>query len=454
MKLKKIITATMLVGVLAACNKLQLTRLTTPSSEKIARYGEEIKKISQKSFESYTAFAKKFSYLMLRVNNSTDEKSMAVSIPDAYISLAIMAAISTDTARNDILSYLELNNMEQLKTATSEIVGCLGTLTEGRDGNISGGYNLNSLWFNPEKVDILPKDNNLYKDLEDIFDASLFNEGLTSERAKQYIKENGLKDLPIPDIKLNEEPAALSAMSVFYCIDRYDHFKKNYLYNQFTSGTHLMDYYINNVLTKQNYIENTGEGFVFEGEGFHGTNYYLDNLTAQFFLPDERNAMPSTILEDAINENYELKSGIGYYEVGEEFETNAFEVTLKAPYFSIDTDCRLEDEVLRGILPEITKGGAGERIAKAKAPGAGLYLNSIKQFSTMKFDYEGFYSCSATIAEVEATAPLPPTLETYDITLDHPYAFKIQKYVRFTGEGFNGDYLPLVIGEVVDPNYK
>lgn len=468
MNFKKIIVATMLVGLLTGCKDIReqiisplpqplpsLNRLTTPTTEKVINF-REAKTMSQKTFDSYNAFAKKFSSLMFKVNNSTDEKSMAVSIPDAYICLAVTAAISTDAARNDILSYLELDNLVELKTAALEIIGCLCTLREGPEGELSGGYNLNSLWLDPKQVNLLPKDNDLYKDLEDIFDASLYYEALTNKNVEQYFEENKLENLPIPAIELDDDnPAALSVMSVYYCIDRYNASRRQYLLNQYASKTHLMDYYINNVLSKQNYIERNDYINVYEGEDFHGTYYSIENLSAQFFLPDDRDTMPSAILEDVIEENYENKIGTVYYEgIDKEYETTTFDVTLKAPYFSIDNDCKLEHEDLKKIFPNITSEGAGERIAKSKEEGFSLYLNSIEQFSTMKFDYEGFYSCSATLASVAPGAALTPTYEKFDLTLDHPYLFKIQKSVCLDKEKIKWDVLPIVIGEVVDPNYK
>ena len=41
---------------------------------------------------------------MMEVNNK-NENSLAISIPDAYLCLAILGAISSDSARNDVLSY-------------------------------------------------------------------------------------------------------------------------------------------------------------------------------------------------------------------------------------------------------------------------------------------------------------------------------------------------------------
>ena len=454
MKIKKLITSIMLLGILTGCNYgPRLNRLTTPKIEKVS-LDLLNKQMSLKSFNSYNAFAKKFSYLMLTANNSDVEKSMAVSIPDAYICFALTAAISTDEARSDILNYLELTNMEELKVTTKEIIMCLGTLYEGEDGEISGGYNLNSAWFDPEQVTLLPKDKQLYKDLEEIFDASLYNEGLTSEKAKKYLKDNGLKGLPIPDINLEDSPAAISVMSVYYAIDRFSAETTDFYRSQFASNNHLMDYIINGVTSKQNYIERQSQNYVYEGDNFHGTNLSIDNLIASFFLPDEQTVMPSAILEDVIEDNYAYKEGVATTSSSNtQFATRLFDVTLKAPYFKIDNDLSLSENNLKGILPHITERGAGERIAKSNT-GYALYLSDIKQFSTMKFDYEGFYSCSATVALMKATSGEPMQLEEYNLTLDHPYAFKITKGVSIPGDSYTFGTLPIVIGEIVDPGYS
>ena len=51
--------------------------------------------------------------------------------------------------------------------------------------------------------------------LEEIFDASLYMGALTSNKANHYLQDNGLKEMPVPSIELDDsDPAALSVMSV------------------------------------------------------------------------------------------------------------------------------------------------------------------------------------------------------------------------------------------------
>lgn len=80
-----------------------------------------------------------------------------------------------------------------------------------------------------------------------------------------------------------------------------------------------------------------------------------------------------------------------------------------------------------------------------------MFLDSIKQFSTMKFNYSGFYSCSGTIATVAEGAMPEPEYEYFELKLNHPYVFEVTKTLKVNGEEINA---PMVVGEIVTPTYK
>ena len=435
----------------------QVQRLTMPKLDKITN--ERVIDISSTAYNSYIAFAKKFTSLMMEVNNRENEGSLGISIPDAYLCLAITGAISTDEARNDVLSYLELNNMDELRTSVKEIITTLGTLYKNKDTDkLVGGYNLNSVWFNPDKVSLLEeKDEQLYKDLEEVFDASLYYEALTSDKANDYLKENGLKDMPTPKIKLDDEdPSAINAMSTYYCLDCFSEKETEYYRNQFKSGDHKMDYTYGNKTDKVDYLSRLYDGGpVYENDNFYGSMMPIgDVLSMSYFLPNDKTALPSSILDDVLNNNYHQKQSSYYNEWTEEVkETFCHKVTINAPYFSLDNAAELNRGDLSKILPIITKRGAGERIATANY-GLPMYLDYLKQFSVMKFNYDGFYSCSVTISGIDAEAiPYEPEYEEFELTLDHPYVFEVTKNL-FVGDNATASKIPLVIGEIVDPGYK
>ena len=436
-------------------SNLQSHRLTTPKLAKIS----EVRNydISSTTFNSYTSFAKKFASLMMTANNKEKEESLGISIPDAYLCLAITGVISTDEARNDVLSYLELKDMGELRTSVREIVSTMGTLFKNKDDKLVGGYNLNSVWFNPEKVSLIKeKDEQLYKDLEEVFDASLYLEPLTSDTANQYLKENGLKDMPVPDIKLDDEdPSAINVMSTYYCLDYFPEQTKQVYLNQYKSGNHKMDYTYGNNTSKVDYITQIYDGSsVYENDNFYGSRMSIGgNLSMSYFLPNDKNALPSSILDDVLNNNYHQKQSSYYDQENQLQETFAHKVTINAPYFSLDNAAELNRGDLSKILPIITKRGAGERIAKAKS-GYEMCLDYLKQFSVMKFNYDGFYSCSVTImGATEGMSEEEPVYEHFDLKLNHPYIFEVTKFVS-TDSSYNYKRLPIVVGEIINPNYK
>ncbi|MBP5694097.1 MAG: hypothetical protein J6X03_01400 [Bacilli bacterium] len=436
---------------LVACQNPDISsyaRLTTPKVEKITTTNSN--SMSQKTYDSYVSFARKFSSLMMEYNNKEDEQSLGISIPDAYLCLAIMGITSKESACNDVLNFLDLSNILELRVAVKEILNCFATLYKNNNGKLVGGYNLNSLWLNPEIVSLIKeKDEVLYKDLEEIFDVSIFMEALTSKKANDYLKVCGLKEMPTPKIELDDEnPSALNAMSVYYCLDYFDELEKQIYKNQYQSGNHKMDYFLNNSSSKVDYIQSRADRVVYENENFYGSSLNINYLNLAFFLPKDKDALPSSIFHDVINENYSLKDGVFRDYSGEEHKTNTFEVNICAPYFSLDNKCELDHDALTKVLPIITKSGASERLVKANI--GSLFLDYIKQFSVMKFNYDGFYSCSVTIGGAEATS-VGNQYEPFDLILDHPYVFEVRKTVRIDN---NHKVAPLIIGEIVNPNYK
>ena len=419
-----------------------LTALVTPTKKSATNVNE--KQMSVTTFNSYKAFSKKFVSLMMQVNNSEDEKSMSVSIPDAYLCLAITGIISSTEAMNDVISYLELNNVDELKTAAREIIKTLCTLYKDKEGLVSGGYNLNSVWLNPDMVKELEnKDAELYQDLKDVFDVAIFINDLNNVTAKEYMDAYAPEGFKNPEPNLPDAPKPFSVMSGYYCLDSFTDDAKEYLKNQCESGTHKIDYTFNGTNKAVNYYKVDIDSTVFEGSNFYGSIMPINHLNIAYFLPNNVNDMPSAILNDVLNENYSVKQGTYRGE-----PAGLHHVTFSAPYFSIDNQLTLEHPQLANILPVISTRGAGARICEALT-GEDMLLKFIKQFSTMTFDYNGFYSASYTVAG--GSYATPDEYSPFELKLNHPHVFEVTKFIETIGNGYHN--IPLVVGEVVDPNF-
>ena len=98
----------------------ELNALVRPNVEHEVMASEHRVTMSLKSYSSYMAFAAKFVPAMMGENTEGQEIDMSVSIPDAYLALAITGIISSPLVMEEVLSYLELDSEEELKTAAHE----------------------------------------------------------------------------------------------------------------------------------------------------------------------------------------------------------------------------------------------------------------------------------------------------------------------------------------------
>lgn len=419
--------------------------LVKPTSKKVV--DNPTYSFSKSTYDSYLAFASKFTQLAFDTSViEKGEKSLGVSLPDAYLSLALTAFTSSEEAENDILSFLELPDEEALKTAAKEVVSTLCTLSLDNQGKYQGGYNLNSLWLDPNQVQILPKNEELYSTLADLFDVSVYRRGLTDKNANAYLEKNGLADLAKPTINLGLDDSnafAFSSMSVYYCMDNFP--LANMYESQFRSGNHKMDYTVSGSTSPVDFIETIEEeSIVYQGNGFVGSAMPIHSLTMTCFLPDEVTGSPYAILPDVLSSSYQVKT----YQDRLGNTQNRYNVFLKAPYFKLDNHLNIDRSSLETQLPVAANGGVGEKIAKSK--GNPVAFQGIAQQSLMTFDYNGFYSCSVTIYEGGTTSF--PSLDSFTLRLDHPYLFEISQ-PKVMVEGSEKS-VPMVIGEIMEPGYE
>lgn len=428
----------------------ELNALVRPNVERDVMTSEHRVTMSLKSYSSYMAFAAKFVPAMMGENTEGQEIDMSVSIPDAYLALAITGIISSPLVMEEVLSYLELDSEEELKTAAHEVITNLCVLGKDNYDLVDGGFNTNSIWFDPELVELVEeKDEQLYQDLADIFGAAVFMEPCTTDTATQYLRECAIDNMPIPDIDLDDDekhPATI--MSSYTCVSRYDSRYIEYLKEQYESGEHKMPYGTGPNRKLVDYIEDITEGAcIYEGNGFHGADMEIGRSCAKFFLPDDVNATATSILDDVIRKEY---SYVTETNNGKEV-LKEYNLTIMAPYFEINNSLMLKDGLNEPFHTAHHFGGFASRMVKLINPNNPLVVEKILQFSKVKFDYNGFFSGSATfVSGAEGAAP-PEERPSYTLSLDHPYVFEYVGNVKME----NGSFVevPKVIGRIVDPVY-
>ena len=169
------------------------------------------------------------------------------------------------------------------------------------------------------------------------------------------------------------------------------------------------------------------------------SNPYNRSLSYYIFKP-QLNTWED-IKQDSINSRLR--------EDDEEKSTSLCTVDISAPYFFMENKALLEREDLIPLFPSLTSHGVASRLASSKN-GLPVALESIMQFSTMRFDYNGFYSCSATIVISDTSAAHDGDVFV-DFALNRPYVFERSRYIRNSDGG--AYEVPIIVGEIVDPNY-
>lgn len=391
--------------------------------------------MSAMTYNSYISFTKKFTKLVMSTNNSgSNEGNLGISIPDAYLCLAQIAMISDDYGKGDILSYLDLSSMDELKISVREILSTLGSLYRNGDNELVGGYNLNSIWINPYKATLKEKDNTLYKDLEEVFDTSMYYNALTTEKMNEYLRDNGLEGFPTPEVKLEDgaqSADAIDVVSTYYCLDNNTPYISSANSRVSRTDENMLNFKTKGSSKSVKYLDtlDSKKDDIYTGSNFKGASMDLEYFNAAFFLPDDENALPSSILDDVLNSNY---------------ETTRDNTRIEAPYFLMDNNIEIKGQSLKSQFPNLTIGGMGSKLIEEN-----VAFKTLKQFSTMRFNYDGFYSCSVTIGG--GSSSIPPKAN-YTLTLDHPYLFEVRKTVNLDND--QSANIPMVIGEIVNPEYS
>ena len=416
--------------------------LAVPANESIASTYSQ-RTLSQKTYDSYLAFARNFSSLMLEDVDAAN--SYAISIPDGYLSLALAAYTSSKETSQEWLSFFDLSSKEELLTAAREVRRCFCVLDQDSSGNLSGGYDVNALWLDPEQTVLSFQASSIAQSVADGFDAALYQVPLTKDNLSADLSSRGLSGFPLPNLDfLPDDPPAASSTSAFYCLDPFAD-SSSFYETQYKGKSPYIRYALGELTKNVDYLEFLKSGNVYEGEGFSGVGLYLERLRCSFFLPDDSSSSPSSILPAYLAGSCQKKVHLD----SDNRETPDYRVDLKAPYFKIDTQLNPSFTSLQEKFPLSSVSGAFEDLATGKQ--GPLFLTQITQSSTVSLDYRGFYSASVTVAMADAGTDNPEEEEVYPFTLDRPFAFALS----FPGVKVAGDWpdVPAVLGCVVDPNY-
>ena len=119
----------------------------------------------------------------------------------------------------------------------------------------------------------------------------------------------------------------------YYCLDYFPERAKQTYLEQYKSGNHKMDYTNNGDTSKVDYITQIYDGSsVYENDNFYGSRMSIGgNLSMSYFLPNDKNALPSSILDDVLNNNYHQKQS-SYYDQENQLQEIKYRTDIQNPY--------------------------------------------------------------------------------------------------------------------------
>ena len=381
--------------------------------------------VSASSIKAYKNFYANFAPALLKGSQS----SVSFSVFDAFVNFAVNTYFSQGETQASLLTLFGDASLESLPTAVKELTMAVGTpIIEGRglmEGNALGGYSANSLWVDPSVL-TFREGEDLDRAGEDFY-LSLFASRPSTVAFKKWLEAVLPEGFTVPEMAPNSSDAALVSS---YFLKRPNPNRLGDLHAYQTGER--MDYTYSGQTIQSGYIHFRAEnGHYYESEtlvGGRNTNFGLD-----VYLPKVEDASPDTIVEDVVKANYQTLYA------GDRYEVSIPYFTVKSPSDGID---------LLGPACKAT----GSQLAKEalqKLFTRPMYLDSIRQYSRVNFDYDGFISESITVTNYAGSPP--PSGDTFYLDIDRPFVF-VDSWSVLSSTGFVD--LPLVIGEVFDTAYS
>lgn len=403
--------------------------------------------ISQRSIDIYKSVVQKTVPLIYEVV----DKSKAFSLVDYFLNLATISYLSGEEVQEGMLKFFNAESQEEIGRAAHEIACLAGATAEGGTYSDSFGAKFaNTLWvnttnFNAEAFEPLKES------FQNDYFGSLINGEITVDKVNSFLKEE-FSSFPIhPELKEEDlQPGLTSAIiTAYYLFDYFTPKIQKSLLDAIQNGSMMLPYYVDGEkeeVVPYLHLEATSSYVTHEGL-FNGyTMDALNHLVVNFFQKEEQatweEAIPHIIQEDYTLTYDTISDG--------KWEGWNIPIEIEVPCFELNSKVEI-DETLYKV----------DKLKPLYATGAFLgpifsdsqTLASYFQTSIMRFDYEGFYAASVTIASGDESSDKEGP-EPRLVRLDEPFFFIVDSpsaTVRGTNEVVS---IPIEVGFVNDPAYE
>lgn len=338
-----------------------------------------------------------------------------------YMALSMLAAVTDDETRQQILDALGAESLDALQKQTAQ----LWTENSWDDGVVTSVL-ANSIWLR----DGYAYNEETLKKLGEDFYASAFSGEMGSaaydNKLRDWINEHTGNLLTEQASGLKLDPATVLALvsTIYYRASWGDKFSS-------TATTQDVFHAPNGDMTVD-FMHSSDSNTVYYGDGFSAIGLSLENSGQMWLLKPDDGVDAAELLQNEDALGFLLANG-GWS------QTQRATVNLSLPKFDISSDLDILDTLAQLGMTDVMDDEKSDFTPLTTADSA-LELTQAKHAARVKIDEDGCEAAAYTILGVEATAMMGPE-EEIDFTLDKPFVFAIT--------GIDG--LPLFVGLVNQP---
>lgn len=373
--------------------------------------GDGIDTTLTRSFADYTRAA---AAALLEESSDTAVFSPA----NLYLALAMLAETADGDSRAQILSLLQLDSIDDARTAASAL---WRNLYEDNECGITSLSN--SVWLN----DTVPFAQPTVDTLAQEYYASTFSvpmgEKATNKAIQSWLSEatGGLLDDAVNNVETDGDTAMLLLSALCFQSRWSDEFiESNTAEGTFTNA--------DGSLTTIDFMHQTNKNTTcLLGEGYTvASRSFMDGKRMIFLLPDE-----GVALSDALARDGAMGALLGLVENNTEAD-----VVWSVPKFDISSDLDLGDTLQKLGVADVFNAQHAD-FSPLAGENSGLFVGKVQHAARVAIDEEG--CVAAALTEIMLCgAGMPVEKPTVHMTLDRPFAFAI------TG----ADGLPLFLAAV------
>jgi len=350
----------------------------------------------------------------------SEDKNVVYSPVNVYMALSLLAEISENDTREEILKLLSVKDIEELREKVYALWHA-----NFCDNNVTTIEMANSVWLQkglPVKEDCLKTFVEKY--YADIFQGEMGTDDL-NEALRSWLNEH-TKDLlkdAVEGVETDVDTIIALASTLYF---------KGSWADEFDNRQNLQKTFhaYNNDEEDVTFMSETDIGYYNQFENFIGYAKFMNDGNVMLFALPKEGVTTAELAKDpeylafmSSTDDERMEQGI------------RAEVHFEVPKFDVSSDIDLIRHLTDLGINKVFDKNASDFSGILSDESIEAFVNEIEHAARVKIDEEGCEAAAFTVMMVKATGFIE-TPEHVDIILDRPFLFSLQSYsgaVLFTG---------------------